>query len=133
HHRAYGPEHPVSPALLHNLSRLYLELGQNQPARQLHEQASSIRRMQQSADAPPFVELLHAIQLDIEQGEYEHAESLCQQAQENLDRAGMPAAHPYRAEVLLHRAEIYAHQNRQAEAERLYRRALRMLRTVFGP
>ncbi len=133
HHQAYGPEHPVSPALLHNLSRLYLELGQHQPARQLHEQASSIRRMQQSADAPPFVELLHAIQLDIEQGEYERAESLCREAQENLDRAGMPPAHPYRAELLLHKAEIYTHQHKQAEAEKLFRRALHILRPVLGP
>jgi tetratricopeptide (TPR) repeat protein/transcriptional regulator with XRE-family HTH domain len=133
HQQVSAPEHPVNPAVLQNLSVLYLEQGQDERARVLQEQAHAIRLKQGLVDSPTLTELIHVIYLDISREDYDHAESLCRELQKILDGSQVPHMHPYRAEIFFLKAQLYSFQKKYVQAEKLYRRALHMFKTLFGP
>jgi len=132
--KSLGLEHPDNAIILHNMAVLYLEQGKYDLAAQVDKRAKALRvKEQNSKDTAIVADFANSILLDVKRGNYANAESLCQQALLNLDKAHVPLESPIRALLLSYLAGIYTQQMKVVQAEELYNHVLNIRKKMLGP
>ena len=145
--KVLGPDHPDVATVLDGLGFLYEKEGRYAEAEPLYKRALAIREKALGPDYPDYFLVAQSLNklagLYDHQGRYAEAEPLYKRALTIFETAlgpdrpdGSPAlsfSHSEVASSLNNLAMLYDHQGRTSEAEPLYKRALAIFETAFGP
>jgi tetratricopeptide (TPR) repeat protein len=130
---SFGSDHPNVGMSLHNLARLYIDLGQYEQAAPLLKRSLAITEKALGPDHPDVGETLNYLaNLYADQGRYAQAEQFLKRSLAINEKALGPE-HPNVGTSLAYLASLYAKQGHYALAESLYMRSLSIKENALGP